>query len=549
MSVIQQKEILEKISKQIENITDNEIKESIYLLFSLIEQQHIIIQNLKEEIQRLRDENNRLKGEQGKPKIKPTKKDISSEKERKQHKKKKRKKKKKNLEIHDTKISEIDKSELPADAQFKGYTPSIVQELEIRVINIEFLKETYYSPSENKTYIAKVPQGFEGGFGPCLKSTVITLKNDCNVSEPKILVFLTNYGADISGGTVSNILIKDKDVFHKEKDELFIAGLSSSIYQQIDDTAARVRGNNYYMQILGNPLYSAYFTVSNKSRLTVLEILQTGQENGGKGLKYSLNEEAIDLLERLRVSKKIRNEINILKSDRNYTREEIEDLLLDHFPLINEITKTRILEAAAIAAYHNEEDYPVIKILLCDDAPQFKLLTEYLSLCWVHDGRHYKKLSPIVPFNIKKLEEFIERYWEYYRRLLEYKANPSEDSAEELSKEFDILFSTITGYKDLDERIEKTKAKKDNLLLVLKYPELPLHNNASELDARVQARKRDVSLHTMTAEGTKANDTFLSIAQTCKKLGIRFYDFIYDRITGSFKIPSLAQLILVKTEE
>ena len=78
MSVIQQRELLEKISKQIENITDNEIRESIYLLFSLIEQQHIIIQKLKEEIQRLKDENNRLKGEKGKPKIKPKKKDISS---------------------------------------------------------------------------------------------------------------------------------------------------------------------------------------------------------------------------------------------------------------------------------------------------------------------------------------------------------------------------------------------------------------------------------------------------------------------------------------
>ena len=546
MSVIQQRELLEKISKQIENITDNEIKESIYLLFSLIEQQHIINQKLKEEIQRLKDENNRLKGEQGKPKIKPKKKDISSEKERKQHNKKKNRKKKKNLKINESRVCEIDKSELPADAQFKGYTPSIVQDLEINVINIEFLKETYYSPSENKTYIAGVPQGFEGDFGPCLKSTVITLKNDCNVSGPKILVFLTNYGVGISEGTISNILIKNKEIFHKEKDELFIAGLSSTIYQQIDDTSARVRGENYYMQILGNPLYTAYFTVSNKSRLTVLEILQTGQENGGKGLKYSLNEEAIGLLDRLRVSKKIINEINILKSDRNYTREEIEDFLLDHFPLINEITKTRILEAAAIAAYHKEEDYPIIKILLCDDAPQFKLLTEYLSLCWVHDGRHYKKLSPIVPFNIKKLEEFIERYWEYYRRLLEYKENPSDDFAEELSKEFDTLFSTITGHKDLDERIAKTKAKKDNMLLVLKYPELPLHNNASELDARVQARKRDVSLHTMTAEGTKANDTFLSIAQTCKKLGIKFYDFVYDRITGSFNIPSLAQLIFEK---
>ena len=34
---------------------------------------------------------------------------------------------------------------------------------------------------------------------------------------------------------------------------------------------------------------------------------------------------------------------------------------------------------------------------MCDNAPQFKLLTEELTLCWIHDGRHYKKLNPVVP--------------------------------------------------------------------------------------------------------------------------------------------------------
>jgi hypothetical protein len=34
------------------------------------------------------------------------------------------------------------------------------------------------------------------------------------------------------------------------------------------------------------------------------------------------------------------------------------------------------------------------------------------------------------------------------------------------------LFSTKTGYYALDDRIEKTKAKKEELLKVLKYPEL-----------------------------------------------------------------------------
>jgi hypothetical protein len=66
----------------------------------------------------------------------------------------------------------------------------------------------------------------------------------------------------------------------------------------------------------------------------------------------------------------------------------------------------------------------------------------------------------------------------------------------------------------LNDRIEKTKEKKFELLLVMKYPEIPLHNNDAELGARAQVRKRDVSLHTITEEGTKASDSFSTIVQT-----------------------------------
>ncbi|MDW7728375.1 MAG: hypothetical protein SCH70_14975, partial [Candidatus Methanoperedens sp.] len=81
------------------------------------------------------------------------------------------------------------------------------------------------------------------------------------------------------------------------------------------------------------------------------------------------------------------------------------------------------MEAGAIAAYHNRTDIPVVKALLSDDAPQFKKLSEEQALCWIHDGRNYKKLEPVVPF-------------------------------------------------------EKTRENKSELLLSLKYPEIPLHNNA-----------------------------------------------------------------------
>jgi len=84
--------------------------------------------------------------------------------------------------------------------------------------------------------------------------------------------------------------------------------------------------------------------------------------------------------------------------------------------------------------------------------------------------------------------------------------------------------------------------------LVLKYPELPLHNNASELGARVQARARDISFHTMSEDGTKIKDTFMTISQTAKKLGVRTYDYIRDRVSGELKLPSLAKLINEKSQ-
>ncbi len=39
-------------------------------------------------------------------------------------------------------------------------------------------------------------------------------------------------------------------------------------------------------------------------------------------------------------------------------------------------------------------------------------------------------------------------------------------------------------------------------------------------------RKRDVNLQTITEEGTKANDIFMTIVQTAKKLCVRAYQYI-----------------------
>jgi hypothetical protein len=321
---------------------------------------------------------------------------------------------------------------------------------------------------------------------------------------------------------------------------MYQASLETSSYQQIDDTGSRVDGQNQYTHVVCNPLCSVFFTTHRKDRLTILDILR----NFGSR-SFLFNDETFQLLEKLKVPKKLLVLLHDIERDRVLTEQEMNDILRKLFPDPDKgkLHRTRIMEASAIACYHQESGIPIVKLLLGDDAPQFKLITDELALCWVHDGRHYKRLRPVVPNHQQQLEAFRQRYWEYYRELFTYKSNPCTERAEALSTEFDSVFSTKTGYDELDERIAKSKAKKEALLAVLKHPELPLHNNRSEHGARVQKRREDVSLQTRTQEGTRSKDTMMSIVETCKKLGVSAYHFIYDRVNQTFQLPSLAELI------
>ena len=114
---------------------------------------------------------------------------------------------------------------------------------------------------------------------------------------------------------------------------------------------------------------------------------------------------------------------------------------------------------------------------------------------------------------------------------------------------FDTLFATVTGYRALDKRIEKTKFKKTNLLLVLDHPEIPLHNNPAELGARQRVRKRDVSFGPRTHDGANAWDTFMTLTATAKKLGVSIYRYIHDRVSGACQMPDLADLITQRAIE
>jgi len=540
------KKILHKINIRLGEVDNRKLTEVLPILFQLIERLSQENEKLKAENQKLRDENSLLKGEQARPKIRGNKKqgeNISSEKERKKRKKKKEKKskaKKHKITIDRTEVCKVDRSKLPQDAVFKGHESAIVQEILIKTDNVEYKREVFYSASENKTYVGQLPAAVTGEFGPGVRSLVCTLKHVGNMSEPKILELLENCGIFISQSTISRILTNDETGFNKEKEDIFRAALETTPFQQIDDTTVRVNGENQYSQILCNPYYTAFFTVPHKNRLTILDILLCGKER-----TYLFDLKAFCLLSDLKVSKKVINQLLDLTDERKISEAEMQELLKIIFPDAKKgkNTRTRIMEAAAIASYHRQTEIPVANILLSDDAPQFKKLIAEHALCLIHEGRHYNRLSPIVPFNVDELKKFKTRFWDYYGELLKYKENPKPETAARLSSEFDNLFSTKTGYDALDDRIEKTRNKKEELLLVLKYPRLPLHNNASELGARVEKRRQDVSLQTKSVKGTKAKDSFLTITQTAKKLGVNAYRYIYDRISKTFSMPSLADLI------
>jgi hypothetical protein len=260
-----------------------------------------------------------------------------------------------------------------------------------------------------------------------------------------------------------------------------------------------------------------------------------------------LDETAFSYLERTGASQKLRRKLAALAAARAPTVEwedtAFRTLVASELGPLGPQQRQRVLEAAALAAYRAQAAIPVVATLVCDDAPQFGGVTEEVALCWVHDGRHYTKLTFYLPQHQELLASFRKSYWEFYRELRAYPEAPSAQEAARLEARFDELFGTQTGLEVLDDRIRLTREKKKELLSVLGHPEVPLHNNAAELGARRRVRKRDVSFGPRTDRGKQAWDTFQTLSATAAKLGVSVYRYLHDRVSGAYELPSLAWVI------
>jgi len=466
-------------------------------LLNAVEKLTARVEELEIENQRLRDENARLKGEKERPRFKPSRSKNSSpsfqkkgsptqeesEDERPRHKK---------IQIDRTEIISLERDQLPEDVKHRGYREVVIQNIRFETDTVLYRLERMSSESSGEFYEARLPEGLQGqSYGSELQAFVIMLYFELRVPQEKILNLLESQGIVISAGTISNILIKKhKDVFVEERQELLRAGLQTTSYHHIDDTGARENGDNCYFTTLCNPYYTSFFTHSRKDKDTIANLLSCldGETSSCTARGDPLEEPT--------------------EADSSLRR--------------------------------------YILILMADDASQFHNQTLYRALCWIHEERHYKKLHPFFEKHQKLVDDFREQLWAYYWKLKAYQQNPDDALKQVLSDQFDELFSQQTGYDELDHRIALTREKKSALLLVLKFPEVPLDNNEAERALREYVIKRKISNGTRTPEGSLAWEIFLSLVDTCRKNGVNFYKYLQDRISKSYQMPSLASLILAQ---
>ena len=489
----------------------------------LLEQIH----QMRAEIQALRDEVARLKKQKPKPNIGPSK---MEGKKNKRGKKRKRRKKPP-LRSDETKI--VKAKDVPAGSEFKGYTNFFVQELVIKSVTTCYQREQWLTP-EGKTVTAELD--FESAaphFGPTLCSFVLYQYYHAQVTEPLILEELREWGVRISSGQLHRIITDGKEKFHEEKDEILKVGLRVSGYVNVDDTGARHEGKNGYCTHIGNEWFAWFESTRSKSRANFLELLCAGH------IEYVLSGEAFEYMVAQKLPQKQLEKLTA----------EVERVLPDQatwqaFLKHRGITKKRHVriatEGALLGAALSHGINPKL-VIVSDDAGQFNVLLH--ALCWIHAERILAKLVGFTDLQRKALAETRTAVWALYRDLKAYQKKPTRKVKRELEQRFDDICKTQTCFTTLNNALKRMHKNKAELLLALKRPELPLHNNLSEGDIREYVKRRKISGGTRSENGRRGRDTFASLKKTCRKLKVSFWEFLNDRVGNKNTIPPLPCLI------
>jgi hypothetical protein len=372
-----------------------------------------------------------------------------------------------------------------------------------------------------------------GHFGPTLRCFVLYQYYHAQVTEPLILEELREWGVKISSGQLHRIITEGKDEFHAEKAKILEVGLRVSGHIHVDDTGARHQGKNGYCTHIGNEWFAWFESTESKSRINFLQLLRAGHTD------YVLGGVALEYMVAQNLPKEVLAKL-ASRGDRVFANQTRWQVALKGWG-ITDGRHVRIATEGALLGSVLEHGLNPRLAIVSDDAGQFNVLLH--ALCWIHAERLLAKLVGFNDEQRQALEDVRTAVWKLYRDLKRYKADPTTQAKQALKDRFDALCATTTCFTSLNKALQRMHRNKDELLLVLERPDLPLHNNLSEGDIREHVKRRKISGGTRSTDGRRGRDTFSSLKKTCRKLGISFWNYLNDRVRGENRILPLPTLI------
>jgi hypothetical protein len=495
---------------------------------------------LRQAIAALRAEVVTLKGVKGRPKLRPSGMEKATEPEppEKGRDGAVRARKIGRLAIHEERVIA---AEVPAGSRFKGYEDFLVQDLVRRPHVVRLRRERWLTP-DGRTVVAPMPAGIVGHFGPELRRFVLFQYHQGQVTMPRLVAQLRAIGIAISKRQVVRLLNESQGTFLDEACEVLRAGLGTAGWISVDDTGARHQHQNGVCTQLGNDHFATFVTTASKSRLNFLEVLRAGYAD------YVINAEALAYMRGRALAGPVITSL----------AEHPEWHFADEAAWLRHLNQTgmtgltvtpgpvRIATEGAVWGSIKAHGLLPDTVILSDDAGQFAL--DRHALCWVHAERLVHKLDTFTERQHAAQQLVRALLWWFYADFKAYKRDPCRRRKGQLRARFDRIFRRRTGFVTLDRLLARLHANKEELLLVLEQPEVPLHTNGSERDLRPQVIKRKISGGTRSAAGRAGRDVFLGLLLTCVKLGLSFWDYLGHRLgVPGADAPYLPDLVRLRS--
>ena len=499
------------------------------------------VSELKQMVAAQRDEIARLKGLKGRPSIKPSGMEKSTEPKAAGKHIKRRGRGKVTPRV--TLETELLRATVPSGSLFKGYEFYQVQDITLSARAVCYRRERWLTP-QGKTILAPLPGGIRGHFGPELRRFVLMQYHQGQVTVERLVALLQAIGVSISKRQVMRLLIDGQDEFLTESCDVLRAGLETADWVSVDDTGARHRGANGVCTQIGNDHFTWFATTGSKSRLNFLQLLRAGHTD------YVINDAALDYMREHDLAGPLVQQLAAHRQ-RQFAGEAAWMAHLAQLGMTSlRVTPDpmRVATEGALWGAVSAHGFLCEAVVLSDDAGQFNVGAH--ALCWIHAERLVHKLDTFTKQQRAAQQHVRGLIWWFYTDLKAYRLDPTPRRRREMRARFDRIFLRHTGFATLDRLLKRLHANKAELLMVLDRPEIPLHTNGSENDIRCQVTKRHISGGTKSDTGRDCRDAFLGLAKTCRKLSIGFWDYLGARldVLVATAVPQLSDIIRCRSQ-